>query len=68
MAAVKQALEDRRQEAQVSHKYYTEVTSQCRKEWEQITELMGKSSLSDEEKVLLDSLKKSFKVVIAAGY
>ena len=29
---------------------------------------MGKSSLSDEENVLLDSLKKSFKVVIAADY
>ena len=32
-------------------------------EWEQITELIGKSSLSNEEKVSLDSLKKSFKVV-----
>ena len=68
MAAIKQALEDHRQEAQVSHKYYTEVTSQCQKEWEQITELMGKPSLNEEEKTLLDSLKESFTVVIAADY
>ena len=50
-AAIQQTLENHRQEAHKSHTYYTEVSARA-SEWNEITELEKKSSLSDEEEVL----------------
>ena len=68
VVAVKQTLENHRQEAQVSHKYYTEVISSCNSQWKEMEELKEKSTLSVEEKVRLGTLKNSFNLVLAADY
>ena len=67
-AAIQQTLENHRQEAHKSHTYYTEVSARCASEWNEITELEKKSSLSDEEEERLGSLKNKFNLVICANY
>ncbi len=68
MVGVKQTLENHRQEALESHKYYTEVTALCKSEWEKIKALEEKSRLSEEEQVQLRGLKNAFNLVVCADY
>ncbi len=68
MAATKQTLETHRQEAQVSHKYFIDMTARCYDEWKKISDLQGKPILSEEERVELNGLKNSFNLVLSADY
>ena len=68
MKAIKETLETHRHDAQQSHKYYTEVIKRSTSEWEGITNLMKKSSLSEEEKVRLGFIRNSFNLVLAVDY
>ena len=65
---LKQALEFHRHQAQQSHKYYIDTTKKCRQEWEEITQLEGKASLTDEEKAALAVMRNKFTLVVSADY
>ena len=60
--------ETHRDEAQKSHTYYTEVTSRCAKEWNDITAIEERETLTEEEKIKLDGLKCKFNLVISVDY
>ena len=66
--ALQQTLENHRQEAQKSHRYYTEVSARCTSEWNEITKLEEKSTLTDEEEERLGTLKNKFSLVVCADY
>lgn len=68
MKLLKQRQECHRDEAQKSHIYYQKVTAQCAVEWEEITLLEKKRSLTRVEKGKLTRLKKKFDLVICADY
>ena len=62
VVATKQTLENHR------HKYYTEAISCCNRQWKEMEELKEKSTLSEEEKIRLGTLKNSFNPVLDADY
>ena len=57
ITSIKQSLENQCQEAQGAHKYYMDVTKRCKKEWDEIQELEAKSTLSNDEREKLATLK-----------
>ena len=57
--------EGHRLNAQQSHEYYTEVSSE---EWATITSLEQKAELTDEEKETLFGLRNRFNLVLCADY
>ncbi len=68
ITAVKQSLENHKQDAQRAHTYYMDVTQRCKKDWSEIQELEAKSTLSEDERDRLTALKNSFNLVVSADY
>ena len=66
--SLRKNLETHCQEAQKSHDYYIEVSKRCTSEWNEISELSKKSTLSEEEAQKLESLKNKFNLVCSADY
>ena len=60
--------ETHRDEAQKSHTYYSEVIARCAMEWNDITSLEEKETLTEDEKLKLDGLKCKFNLVISVDY
>lgn len=50
------------------HAYNVEVTKQCSSEWAEITSLEQKATLTNEETVHLNGLKKRFNLVLSAEF
>ena len=51
-----------------SHTYYSEVIARCAMEWNDITSLEEKETLTEDEKLKLDGLKCKFNLVISVDY
>ena len=62
---LRQENETHRGEANRSHTYHVEVTKRCSSEWAEIASLEQKTTLTDEETVTLDGLKKRFTLVLS---
>jgi len=68
MKLLKESQEIHRDEAQKSHSYYMEVTAQYAAEWNKITSLEKKGSLTRAEKGKLTRLKNKFNLVICSDF
>lgn len=63
-----QELEEHKQEAAKSHKYYKEMVERCSKQWKTIQNLEEKTVLSVKEESELTNLKTTFTMTIDADY
>ena len=68
MRCLKQSHEAHKDEAPKSHSYYAKVTTSCAADWDEITSLEKKESLTEEEKMKLTDLRRKFNLVICADY
>lgn len=67
-ASLNKELEVHKDEAQRSHKYYTDVTKQCKEHWEEITRLELKDDKTEEESEKLVTLKNNFTLTLSVDY
>lgn len=66
--SIRQENEKHRDDANQCHAYYVKVTKQCSSEWAEITSLEQKVTLTNEETVHLNGLKKRFTLVLSADF
>lgn len=63
-----QELEEHKQEAAESHKYYKDMVERCSKQWKTIQKLEKKETLNAREKSELANLRDAFTLLIDADY
>lgn len=68
IASLTKELETHKDVAQGSHKYYTDVTKRCKKDWEEIIQLEEKDDRTDEENEQLQTLKHNFTLTLSCDY